>query len=237
MNETNRKIAISAMALGLLTTTLPTLSLAEENNSISSNISTQLIQNQQSSLKVLKDDANEKIVESSDNHMVSTSTYDKKNKRVSISTKNLTDNTLSTQTMDLRNAESLVKSRKKREVYVIDRAVSLDGAFEYTFYNENVWVIKIPGENAKNPVENNENRAELNGFRNAVNNLMTNEISFLNKVGGETALLCVGLLSTPTPATAAAGAATAIGLAAWAIPDFVKMFQEADNCKYHFHRV
>ncbi|MEK4418598.1 hypothetical protein [Bacillus sp. FSL K6-0268] len=49
MNTTNRKIAISAMALGLLTTSLPTLSLAEENNSISSNMPTQLIQTQKCS--------------------------------------------------------------------------------------------------------------------------------------------------------------------------------------------
>lgn len=78
MNTTNRKIASSAMALGLLTTSLPTLSLAEEKNSISSNKPTQLIQTQQPNLKVLKDDTNEKIVEASDNRIVSTSTYDKK---------------------------------------------------------------------------------------------------------------------------------------------------------------
>ena len=27
---------------------------------------------------------------------------------------------------------------------ILDRAVSLDGAFEYTYYKGNVWVIKIP---------------------------------------------------------------------------------------------
>lgn len=130
MNTTNRKIASSAMALGLLTTSLPTLSLAEEKNSISSNKPTQLIQTQQPNLKVLKDDTNEKIVEASDNRIVSTSTYDKKNKTLNIVTKNLADNTISTKTVNLQHANSLLNIRKKREswdIEVLDHASSLDG--------------------------------------------------------------------------------------------------------------
>lgn len=240
MNTTNRKIASSAMAFGLLTNSLPTLSLAEEKNSISSNMPTQLMQTQQPNLKVLKDDTNEKIVEASDNHIVSTSTYDKKNKILHIATKNVADHTISTKTVHLQHANSLLHTRKKREswdIEVLDHASSLDGKFEYTYYNKNVWLLRVPGENAKNPVENSENKADLNGFRNAVNNLMTHEIAFLSKVSGDVAIACIALLSTPTPWTVVSGAAATIGLAAWAVPDLYKVFQEADNCRYHFNRI
>nr|WP_232733579.1 geobacillin-26 family protein [Bacillus cereus] len=142
--------------------------------------------------------------------------------------------------MNLQQANSLLKNRKKRdnwEIQVLDHASSLDGRFEYTYYNQNVWLIRVPGENAKNPVENNDNKTDLNNFRTSVNNLMTNEVAFLSKIGGEVGLGCLSLLSTPTPWTTVAGAATAIGLAVWAVPDLYKVFQEADNCRYHFNRI
>lgn len=66
---------------------------------------------------------------------------------------------------------------------------------------------------------------------------MTHEIAFLSKVSGDVAIACIALLSTPTPWTVVSGAAATIGLAAWAVPDLYKVFQEADNCRYHFNRI
>jgi len=239
MKNVTKQIIASATALGLLATTTPTLSFAAENTT-PIKPSTQSINSQNTNLKILKDDATEKIVESSDQNLISTSTYNKNTKMLNITTKNLTDNTTSTQTINLNNTGIIQKNKNRLaswDIKVLDHGESLDGKWQYTYYNKNVWLIKIPQQNAKNPVENSNNKADLNGFRNSVNALITSEVAFLGKVAGEAALGALALLETPTPWTTLAGAAAAIGIAAWALPDFYKVFQETKNCNYYFHRV
>ncbi|MGH0414506.1 geobacillin-26 family protein [Bacillus cereus] len=242
MKIRKNKIIVSALTLGLLTSITPTGAFAETNDSVISALPSKNIQQvEQPIIKILKEDANEKIVESKDSNIVVTSTYDKKSKVLNITTKKIADNSSTTETINIPSANEFYANANKKANYameVLDRAVSLDGAFEYTYYKGNVWVIKIPSvDYAKNPLQTSENKADLNGFRTSVNNLMTNEVSFLSKVGGEIGIACLTLLRTPNPWTVIAGAAGAIGLAAWAVPDLYKVFVEADNATYYFHQV
>lgn len=242
MNTRKNKIIVSALTLGLLTPMVSASAFAEENNStISAPSINNVTQVEQPIMKVLKDDSNEKIVESKDNNLVSISTYDKKSKILRISTKKLIDSSVTTETINLQNANKSFVNKSQRanwEMEVLDHASSLDGRWEYTYYKGDVWLIRIPSVNyAKNPQQNSENKADLNGFRTAVNNLMTNEVTFLSKFTGEAALGCLALLTTPTPWTVVSGAAAAIGLAAWAVPDFYKVFVEVGNANYYFHQV
>lgn len=242
MNTRKHKIIVSALTLGLLTSMVPASAFAEENNStISAPPINNVAQVEQPALKILKEDNSEKIVESKDKNIVVTSTYNKKSKVLNITTKKIIDNSVTTETINLQNANKSFVNKSQRanwEMQVLDHASSLDGRWEYTYYKGDVWLIRIPSVNyAKNPQQNSENKADLNGFRTAVNNLMTNEVTFLAKIGGEVGLGCLALLTTPTPWTAAAGAATAIGLAVWAVPDFYKVFVEVGNANYYFHQV
>lgn len=240
MKIKKNKIIVSALTVGLLTSIVPTGAFAETNNSISSAPTSKNIQQvEKPIINTLKEDDHEKIVESKDSNIVVTSTYNKNSKILTITTKKIIDNSITTETINLQNTNiSFINKNQNAPMEILDRAVSLDGAFEYTYYKGNVWVIKIPSvDYAKNPLQTSENKADLNGFRTSVNNLMTNEVSFLSKVGGEIGIACLTLLRTPTPWTVIAGAAGAIGLAAWAVPDLYKVFVEADNATYYFHQV
>lgn len=240
MKTKKNKIIISALTVGLLTSIIPTGAFAETNNSVSSALTSKNMQQvEKPIINILKENDNEKIVESKDSNIIVTSTYNKKSKILNITTKKIIDNSITTETINLQNTNaSLINKNQNAPMEILDRAVSLDGAFEYTYYKGNVWVIKIPSvDYAKNPLQTSENKADLNGFRTSVNNLMTNEVSFLSKVGGEIGIACLTLLRTPNPWTVIAGAAGAIGLAAWAVPDLYKVFVEADNATYYFHQV
>lgn len=240
MKIKKNKIIVSALTVGLLTSIVPTGAFAKINNSINSAPTSKNIQQvEKPIINTLKEDDHEKIVESKDSNIVVTSTYNKNSKILTITTKKIIDNSITTETINLQNTNiSFINKNQNAPMEILDRAVSLDGAFEYTYYKGNVWVIKIPSvDYAKNPLQTSENKADLNGFRTSVNNLMTNEVSFLSKVGGEIGIACLTLLRTPTPWTVIAGAAGAIGLAAWAVPDLYKVFVEADNATYYFHQV
>lgn len=206
MKIRKNKIIVSAITLGLLTSITPTGAFAETNDSvISTSPSKNIQQVEQPIIKILKEYANEKIVEPKDSNIVVTSTYDKKNKVLNIATKKIADNSVTTETINIPSANEFYANTNKKANYameVLDRAVSLDGAFEYTYYKGNIQVIKIPSvDYAKNPLQTSENKADVNGFRTAVNNLMTNEVSFLSKVGGEIGIACLTLLRTPNPWT------------------------------------
>lgn len=223
-----------------MTSIIPTGAFAETNNSVSSALTSKNMQQvEKPIINILKENDTEKIVESKDSNIIVTSTYNKKSKILNITTKKIIDNSITTETINLQNTNaSLINKNQHAPMEILDRAVSLDGAFEYTYYKGNVWVIKIPSvDYAKNPLQTSENKADLNGFRTSINNLMTNEVSFLSKVGGEIGIACLTLLRTPNPWTVIAGAAGAIGLAAWAVPDLYKVFVEADNATYYFHQV
>ncbi|MFD0770657.1 geobacillin-26 family protein [Bacillus sp. CGMCC 1.60114] len=244
MNKLMKKVITSATALGILTTMSPTLSFASTDNK-TSNASSKVNRNTEKnnvSLKIIKDDNQERVVQSSDSNLISISTYNKITKTVSISTRNLTDNLVSNQTIDLNTVQrnlskDLGPQYMQQSLQLIDKGTSLDEKWYYYYYTNNVWLIKIPGQRAKNPIENSSNSKELNGFRSSVLSKKEHEIAFTAKVSGEAALAAIALCETPTPWTTVAGAAAAIGIAVWAIPDLFKVYQDGENCTYYYQRI
>ncbi|MEC2870082.1 geobacillin-26 family protein [Bacillus bombysepticus] len=243
MNKFTKKVLTSITSLSLLATMTPTVSLAakidssSENSSVFNNTKT----NDNILLKTLKDNEEERIVQSSDDNLISTSKLDKKTNQIEITVKNIKENTTSYQTIDLERRKNLRKLKSDvqymQPLKLISSKSNTLGGYAYYFYTNNIWVIQIPERNAKNVTENDKNSKDLTGFRNSIISLDQAEMSYIGKVGGETAAMALAAIETPTPWTVALGILTALGIAAWSIPDLKKISDEQWNCVFYFERV
>lgn len=192
-------------------------------------------------MKTINNNEEERIIQSSDENLISTARFDKKTNQVDVTVKNIKENTTSHQTIDL---ESQKISRKLKSdvqymqpLKLISSKSNTFGGYAYYFYTNNIWVIQIPERNAKNVKENDKNSKDLTGFRSSIISLDQAEMSYIGKVGGETAAMALAAIETPTPWTVTLGILTALGIAAWSIPDLKKISDEQWNCVFYYERV
>ncbi|MCP1399568.1 MULTISPECIES: geobacillin-26 family protein [Bacillus cereus group] len=243
MNKFTKKVLTSITSLSVLATMMPTVSFAANNDSLSKAPSTfnETKVTENVSLKTIKDNNQERIVQSTDDNLISTARFDKKTNQLDVMIKNIKENTTSHQTIDLESSKNSRKFKSgvqsMQPLKLISSQSNLLGGFAFYYYTNDIWLIQIPEQAAKNVKENDNNTKELNGFRTSLYNLDKAETAYTGKVVGETAVVALGLLETPNPWTVVLGLITAAGLAAWMIPDLRNIYNEQQQCIFYFNRV